>query len=200
MARPRKFQEDEVVTAARDRFWATGYDGTSMSDLVEATGVASQSLYGAFGSKHDIFLRALQQYCAAQVAMIADVAGSSAGPWATVLATATWDGDRVRLRPDGCFLASSAAALARRDDDVRTAADRTYSEIRASFVTLVRRARDLGEIRADADPDEVAATLLVVMQGIEFVGKSGAPADVLATARRSAVATLNAAYATPVRR
>ncbi|MEU3982880.1 helix-turn-helix domain-containing protein [Streptomyces sp. NPDC026672] len=54
MARPRKFDEREVLLAARRQFWRDGYAATSMQDLCDATGVASQSLYSAFGSKHGL--------------------------------------------------------------------------------------------------------------------------------------------------
>ena len=44
MARPRKFDEGVVLTAARDSFWRTGYEGTSISDLTEATGLSQPTV------------------------------------------------------------------------------------------------------------------------------------------------------------
>lgn len=44
MARPRSFDEAQVVQAALDRFWDTGYAATSLDDLGQGKG----SLYGAF--------------------------------------------------------------------------------------------------------------------------------------------------------
>src|SRR4029077_15778222 len=65
MARPRKFVEDEVIAAARVQFWTHGYAATSLDDLVAVTGLGRGSLYRAFGDKHALFMRALDQYCAA---------------------------------------------------------------------------------------------------------------------------------------
>ena len=62
MARPRKFDESDVVAAARDEFWTRGYAATSVDDLTAATGLGKGSLYGAFGDKHGLFLRALDDY------------------------------------------------------------------------------------------------------------------------------------------
>ena len=65
MARPRTFDEADVVEAARDQFWNRGYAATSVDDLTAATGLGKGSLYGAFGDKHSLFLRALDRYCVA---------------------------------------------------------------------------------------------------------------------------------------
>jgi AcrR family transcriptional regulator len=196
MARPRKFHEDEVVTAARERFRATGYDGTSMSDLVDATGVASQSLYGAFGSKHGLFVRALDSYCASQGTGLAAVAETTETPWQTALAAVTFDeGGRPELTAEGCFLSSSTAALSRRDDAVREAWGRAYADLHEFFVSLLRRARILGEVRPEVIVEDAAVAMIVAMQGIEFLRKSGAGEDVFASAKRSTTAALTAAYA-----
>lgn len=42
-------------------FLETGYEGTSIDDLVSATGLHRGSLYSAFGSKRGIFLAVLKQ-------------------------------------------------------------------------------------------------------------------------------------------
>ena len=57
VARPRKFDEDQVVRASRDVFWSQGYAGTSVGDLGEATGLGRGTFYHTFGDKHAIFLR-----------------------------------------------------------------------------------------------------------------------------------------------
>src|SRR5260370_39805398 len=62
MPRTRKFHEPVVVAAARDEFWARGYAATSVDDLTSVTGLGKGSLYGAFGDKHGLFLRALDDY------------------------------------------------------------------------------------------------------------------------------------------
>lgn len=55
MARPRTFDEVDVLSKARKLFAAQGYNGTSIDDLVRATGLLRGSLYKAFGSKRNMF-------------------------------------------------------------------------------------------------------------------------------------------------
>ena len=62
MARSRSFNAETVVEAAKDVFWARGYEGSAISDLEQATGLNRSSLYGAFGSKEELFDRALGVY------------------------------------------------------------------------------------------------------------------------------------------
>jgi TetR/AcrR family transcriptional repressor of nem operon len=62
MARPRSFNAETVVEAAKEVFWKRGYEGSAISDLEHATGLNRSSLYGAFGSKEELFDRALGVY------------------------------------------------------------------------------------------------------------------------------------------
>src|ERR1700736_1008997 len=68
MARPRSFDPDEALDAARDTFWQKGFQGTSLDDITAATGLAKPSLYAAFGDKNALFLKVLDRYHARIVA------------------------------------------------------------------------------------------------------------------------------------
>ncbi len=46
-------------------FWTRGYHATSMTDLLEGTGLSRGSLYKAFGDKKSLFLLALECYAEA---------------------------------------------------------------------------------------------------------------------------------------
>ncbi len=60
MGRPRSFDTALVVTSARQAFITNGYNGTSIDDLLRATGIQRASLYQAFGSKRGLFMTALR--------------------------------------------------------------------------------------------------------------------------------------------
>lgn len=62
MARPRRMTREEVLDRALDVFWQHGYEGTSVQDLVEATGLGRGSLYGTFADKESLFLEVLDHY------------------------------------------------------------------------------------------------------------------------------------------
>ena len=62
MARPREFDEEVVLDAAVQCFWAYGYEATSIKDLMERTGLTAASLYNAYGDKRAMFRTALDHY------------------------------------------------------------------------------------------------------------------------------------------
>ena len=62
MTRTKEFDPDAALQRALELFWERGYEATSLADLVARLGIARASLYGTFGSKHDLFVKALDRY------------------------------------------------------------------------------------------------------------------------------------------
>ncbi len=59
--RPRSFDENQAIDAAMRVFWKKSYDGTTMTDLTNATGLSRSSIHAAFGSKQGLFLKAVER-------------------------------------------------------------------------------------------------------------------------------------------
>lgn len=60
--RPIGFDKDAALEAAMLLFWERGYEGASMADLTQATGLNPSSIYAAFGDKHALFSGAVRRY------------------------------------------------------------------------------------------------------------------------------------------
>ncbi|HEV7961034.1 MAG TPA: TetR/AcrR family transcriptional regulator [Actinoplanes sp.] len=193
MARPRKFDEAQVLDAVRDEFWARGYAATSLDDLMRATGLGKGSLYGAFGGKRELFLRVLGEYAGQRVDG-ARRALSGDGPAI----------DRLRNvfdppeNPDagagppgrGCLLANSSTELAARDDEVGDCARRTYQAVEDLLAGVIEQAVAEGGLPATTEPRELARLLLAIQQGVEFLGKTGMEPGGLRQIGRSAATAL----------
>jgi TetR/AcrR family transcriptional repressor of nem operon len=173
MARPREFDESEVLDRALATFWEHGYEGTSIDDLVAATGLGRASLYGAFGDKERIFARAVERYCErVDDALQAEDGDPSARAALERLLRALVLSSVPKSGPRGCFLLSTAVG-----GDAPPAAREAYAEhltrLERVLTGLVRRGQKSGEFTRAADEEAIARMLAVLVQGIAAGARAG---------------------------
>ena len=174
MARPRKFDEAQVLDAVRDEFWARGYAATSLDDLMRATGLGKGSL--AFGGKHQLFLKVLDDYAGRQVDLAREALAGD-GPAIDRLRAVFDPPQDPAADPGppgrGCLLANSSTELAACDDEVGACARRTYQAVEDLLVEVVEQAVAEGGLPPATDARALGRLLLAVQQGAEFLGKTG---------------------------
>jgi len=62
LARSKEFDTNLVLHKAMEVFGHYGYEGTSLQLLLEGLGIARQSLYDTYGTKRDLFIKAVSHY------------------------------------------------------------------------------------------------------------------------------------------
>jgi TetR/AcrR family transcriptional regulator, transcriptional repressor for nem operon len=182
MARPRTFDEADVVDAARDVFWSRGYSATSVDDLAAATGLGKGSLYGAFGDKHALFVRALDNYCTAAADRVSAQLRQSGVPAIDRLSA------HVRAivadiiadsEGRGCLMAKSSVELGGADSDVDRLVGESLRRWQSDLADCLVEAQADGSITAEADPHALATALLALLRGLEVLRRGGvAPAQI----------------------
>jgi AcrR family transcriptional regulator len=173
MARPREFDEQAVLAAAQTAFRERGYAGTSLQDLMAATGLGKGSLYAAFGDKRGLYLRVLGDYAQRSVAGVGNALGQPRAMEA--LRAQLLGGARSSTAGPSCLLASSTAELAAVDADVKQCVETTFRTLEDAFTAAIARAQDEGDIDRAADPEALGALLLAVSRGVEALGHAGMP-------------------------
>jgi AcrR family transcriptional regulator len=176
MARPRTFEEADVVEAAREQFWTRGYSSTSVEDLTAATGLGKGSLYGAFGDKHSLFVRALDDYCTTTVARVSAQLRQPGVPAIDRLANHVQAivGDVIADADGrGCMMAKSSAELGGADLDVDRIVGDSLRRWRSDLVDCLVEAQGDGAITAEADPQALATMLLGLLRGLEVLRNGG---------------------------
>jgi AcrR family transcriptional regulator len=192
MARPRTFDEHEVLEAARQAFWTNGYTATSLDDLTAATGLGKGSLYAAFGGKRELFERVFGDYCAAASAQTQQLLGGpDAGAYGRLRAYVLDNAKECGPTGDGrgCLIAKTAAELAGADSSIATYTRTIYETIVKALTACIEGAQRHGDIAASANAGKLATLLFAALRGIEALGKAGMPA---ATLRRAADAAIEA--------
>jgi TetR/AcrR family transcriptional regulator, transcriptional repressor for nem operon len=193
MARPRKFVEDEVIAAARDQFWTHGYAATSLDDLVAVTGLGRGSLYGAFGDKHALFMRALDQYCTATMAAVrAELRDAAESAYDRLVGhiRSMARANATDSKRRGCLMAKSAVELAATDTAVARRVKRFIDAYQAELVETVAAAQREGDIDGGVNPRDVAVLVLAVLRGMEALRKGGASSATITTSGEQVIALL----------
>jgi TetR/AcrR family transcriptional regulator, transcriptional repressor for nem operon len=177
MGRPRKFDTKEVIAAARDQFRAKGYAATSCDDITAATGLGKGSMYAAFGDKHHFFMTVLGDYSAARLEAMRGALNASEPAIESLRALFRADAPALDARGPaaqrGCLLVNSTSELAPHDTEVVALSRKVFGALEVMIAETVERARDEGDLPPDTDPRVLAGLLLAVMQGQEFLAKTG---------------------------
>ena len=152
MARPREFDEQVVLDAAMQCFWAQGYEATSVKDLIERTGLTAASLYNAYGDKRAMFRTALDHYIRS---FFDDILRRSLG-------------DRERK---GCMLVNSALEIAPHDREFRETIVETLKRLESFFLDCVERGQTNGTITSSQPAAGLAQHLLGVLMGVRVLAR-----------------------------
>jgi AcrR family transcriptional regulator len=172
-------------------FWDNGYSATSLDDIMQSTGLGKGSLYGAYGSKQEMYLLAFTDYCDWAVADVEErLRGNDADALVRLRAyiqTAAKGGANARR---GCMLAKGTAEVAGRFPDVDKIIERTFKAMEREIVQCVRQAQSAGDIAADRDARTIGVTLLAVIRGMGSLAQAGTSSASLSLAAQGALGLL----------
>ncbi|MGE8690244.1 MAG: TetR/AcrR family transcriptional regulator [Achromobacter sp.] len=181
IGRPKEFDRELALLAAMRTFWAQGYEGTSVQDLVEATGVNKPSLYSTFGCKEEIFREAVALYDRLE-GRATSQSLSQARTAREAVETMLRSNARayaVDEGPRGCMIVLSSLLGAPENERVRAflAANRLDGET----MLRDRLAQGIaeGDLPACADVDQLAAFYTTVLEGLSVQARDGASAEKL---------------------
>lgn len=184
--RPREFDRDMALESAMRLFWSKGFLGTSNSDLCQAMGISSPSLYAAFGSKEQLYVEAVGRYTVVSRASIwhhlIDAATAREGIQKALLAAAEAM-PANDLLPAGCMI-----TLATVGDECPCAVAEAVKNSRLAGLDLIRetieRGVSAGELPKATDVCALARFFSGVVQGMAIQARDGATkADLLAVVK-----------------
>jgi TetR/AcrR family transcriptional repressor of nem operon len=170
---PKSFDPDVALERARNVFWRRGYDGTGIAELEAELGLGRKSLYDTFGSKRELYLRALEHYTDTVIARIcaglADPRNDAMANLARVLGKLQQHhGSRDGM---GCLL-GVAMAQAGGDDAELAGLLRGYlRRLESAFERAIRGAQADGAIDPGASAKDAARNLVALTQGMALLGR-----------------------------
>ena len=191
LGRPRAYDPQTALQRATDRFWKSGYAGTSLDQLSAETGMNRPSLYAAFGDKHTLYLKALEHYWQLSHLAMHEALTDSSLPLNEALMRA-YDGQLSIYFSGGglargCFVIGTAITEAVEDPEIRSSLAEGFCSLDAAFEARFRLAREAGALKADADPPALAVLASAVLHSIAIRARTGTPRTALREIARQTV-------------
>lgn len=178
--RPREFDERQAVDAALMQFWRHGYEGTSLAVLSEAMGINMPSLYAAFGSKEDLFRRAVDRYLEKPASYLPMALEEPTARAATAkLFRGAIDMVANPHHPDGCLLVQGALAAGPMAKGVREELARRRAGAEAAVRRRYVRAAAEGDLPPGVIPEQLARYVVTVIWGMSVQAAGGATREQL---------------------
>ena len=173
MGRNREFKVEEVLDRAANVFWEKGYEATSMSDLTDEMGIQRASLYGAFGSKSELYAEALAQYQEEGRERLRDLLVASASPiegLRSFLLTAIPTENCPRK---GCLCINAAIEVAPHEAQIAELLRSHENLLIKLLAPVVASGQANGSIKLDVSPLEGATYISTCLYGLHVAAKTG---------------------------
>ncbi len=134
MARPRKFDESQVLAAVMTAFWRHGYTATTTRSLEQISGVGIRSLANTFGDKETLYTKALACYRESTAESIAAAFNPpSVGAIITYFEDLSAPIDPQHPRNSGCLMVNTVSELEEAPDQIAQEIELFFELWRATF-------------------------------------------------------------------
>ena len=166
MPRNLEFDLETARHAIMQVFWTRGYEGTSLSDLEQATSLVRTSLYNTFGKKPELFLDTLTLYYEMIETQIEEMTtGRGSEALVDVIAAMMRGSDKASQLPAGCLMVTSAVQ-SKVIEPRHLQIVRDYRQMLVDKTKQVlERDRRSGRLSGHVDPEGAAEFLVCVVWG-----------------------------------
>lgn len=159
-----------IVDAAAVLIYQRGVRATSLDDVLAVAGCGKSQLYHYFNDKAELVGAVIDRQL--EIVLAAQPGLTHIESWATV---DSWLSGIVQMHsapggPFACPLGKLAAELMD-DQSFRPRVDAAFGRWVALLADGLRTMRDNGDLRADVDPDRLAANVIASLQGGMLVGR-----------------------------
>lgn len=169
----KTFDEKEAIKSAMSLFWKKGYVDTSMADLLQKTDLTKGSFYNAFGSKKEMFIRALVTYDRENRQPVIQKLTALDAPLQAIQSFLQFNVDDTTQDIDkkGCFIINTSLELYSHDAETQQIINTAISEVVTFFKQMIELGQGRGEINPTLNPEHTAKSLMSTVAGIRVLGR-----------------------------
>lgn len=174
MARTKSFDENLVLESAMLLFWKKGYSATSMKELEGAMRLSPTSIYNAFGSKRELFEKALQLYLdTALMRFIHSVENAQTMQQALRdVLNAVINLHYNKSHPGGCLVVLSLLESEQHDRSTYDILGAALHMLRDTLIKRLKKAQQAKEISSSLDIKVFANHVTALITGIITLAKA----------------------------
>jgi AcrR family transcriptional regulator len=158
MRRAHTYDRDTAIDAAMTLFWRKGYHATSLKDLEGALNMKPGSIYAAFDSKEALFGLSLQRYYERSLAGLRAALEGATSPLSALAGFLRKTAREPFDDPSRCACMLMKTVLNATPDEpqISERAGQYLDALRAEMARAFERAKALGELPPEVDPDNLA--------------------------------------------
>lgn len=172
--RPIEHNPQAVIDAAMLSFWRRGYDGCSLADLLNATGLSKSSLYQSYGNKKQIFLLTLAHYSEHEtMAMRQEIKAAKTGYNFFENLIESFAGKTVPHWKSGCLIANTVAEFGQSDPEIGAALKLALNNYVSVFSKAIVKGHEDSSIATDQSAEDLAHYLIISLNGLRTMMKAG---------------------------
>lgn len=141
MARPRKFDREDVLYRMKLAFWESGFNDISMDDVGRITSMNRGSIYNAFGDKRALYLEVLELYGDQHYGAAVELIEQSQNTTNAVrnlfdAAFKSMEDDQTHW---GCFMCNAAVEVAPADTEVAKVVQKYFDTLSQAFLSSLQQ-------------------------------------------------------------
>ncbi len=150
-------------------FWSKGYNGTSMQDLVDATGLNRSSLYNSFGDKMTLYKTALNVYTEGSGKQLELAVNGAQNPLEAIRNIFYSFLPEIKYDSRGCMGMNCKSEMAS-ERNIKSWLENIQEQVLSLFQKLVREGQQSGHINKNQDCRTYAWHVYNSFQGFRMTG------------------------------
>ncbi len=174
MSRLKEYDRENVLERAADLFWRKGFEAASMSEMVEATGLNSASMYKEFGSKEALFRSALSHYETTRLSPLLQVLRESPGLQGLDNFLEAAAGRAGSRGYKGCLMLNTLTEKNSVSPAAIQQVETFCAKLKDALQVSIGEARERGEIPPGKDPAALADFIICMIHGMVLYGRANA--------------------------
>lgn len=176
MPKVKQFNKTKVLEAASTIFHQKGYNGTSIDEILRATGLSRSSLYDSFGDKHNLYLESLEFYKVNSNENMQTIDKKSLNPVQKIESVFNEVVNHLVSNPhdNGCLMVNAAAEMSKQCEKTSQVICNNKDDVQELFNTWLKEAQQSKLLTLTKPLKTYGQFLFNTLCGLKVMSQSGA--------------------------